>query len=72
MSWTLHGVDDNGNKLEFPVQSEKIIDAMQQWLSRPLSGHSLIEDSAKQFVDPETKESLYLHRNWTFQVSPNR
>ena len=72
MSWTIHGLDDKGHEFEFPVQSERIIDEMQQWLSRPLSGHRLIEESSQQFRDPDTKESVHLHRNWTFHVIPNR
>lgn len=72
MSWTIDGVNDTGKTFSWEIQSEEIIGGLQMWLSQPMRLATPVSndfpETAKQFVDRNTKESIYVHRNWTIHV----
>ena len=73
MSWTIKGIDDDGHELNWTIQSKELIEGLQTWLNTPMRlGSGEFPETAQQFVDSQTLESLYVHRTWTFHISPNQ
>lgn len=74
MSWTIKGINDKGHELIWTVHSKAIVEGLQNWLSQPLNLGSLrnFPETDKHFVDPDTGESIHVHRNWLFHISPNQ
>lgn len=74
MSWTITGVNKDGQTFQWTIHSKAIVDALQGWLDKPLNRGTpgAFPETDKHFKDPETGESIHVHRNWTLHIEPNQ